>query len=100
MNNNNINQNQSYLNFINNFNIANFKVENLKLERTLTYHYDAVQYIQLLKNGNIISCSIDYLIKIYNPFTSQIENTLKYGKNPINYIQQLKNGKIVFCSKK
>ena len=98
--NNNINQNQSNLNFINNFDINKFKVSNLQLEKILTYHYDAVQYIQLLKNGNIISCSIDYLIKIYNPFTSQIENTLKYGKNPINYIHQLKNGKIAFCSYK
>ena len=98
--NNNINQNQSNLNFINNFDINKFKVSNLQLEKILTYHYDAVQYVQLLKNGNIISCSIDYLIKIYNPFTSQIENTLKYGKNPINYIHQLKNGKIAFCSYK
>ena len=98
--NNNINQNQSNLNFINNFDINKFKVSNLQLEKILTYHYDAVQYVQLLKNGNIISCSIDYLIKIYNPFTSQIENTLKYGKNPINYIHQLKNGKITFCSYK
>ena len=98
--NNNINQNQSYLNFINNFDINNFKISNLELEKILTYHYDAVQYVQLLKNGNIISCSIDYLIKIFNPFTYQIENTIKYAKNPIAYIQQLKNGKITFSSYK
>ena len=98
--NNNINQNQSYLNFINNFDINNFKISNLELDKILTYHYDAVQYVQLLKNGNIISCSIDYLIKIFNPFTYQIENTIKYAKNPIAYIQQLKNGKITFSSYK
>ena len=89
---NNLNNNNN-LDNINNFNIS---LKNPIL--ALNYHKDWIFCLSILKDGRLISCSIDKSIIIYNKATYQPDLIINEHKDLVTCIIQLSSGILVTCS--
>ena len=76
---------------------------NLKLKKEFIKNYDCIVYLYKLKNGNLITCSQDKEINIYDKNTFELILSWTGHSNSINSICELTNNidnfsKLVSCS--
>ncbi len=74
---------------INNFS-NNFKI--------LKYHKERVNYLGILKDGRLVSCSNDKTINIYKKNTFEIQLSIKEDLNGIVWFTQSKDERLITCS--
>ena len=66
--------------------------------KTLNNHTKAINYLDKLFDGRLVSCSNDTTLKIFNKNTNELELSIKEHLFPVRSFTQLKNGKIITCS--
>ena len=81
-NNNNIGQTNHFKN--------NFK--------TLNQHTSWIDHLSILKDGRLISSSLDNTINIFKRNTFELQLSIKEHTNPVRYFTQLHDDRIISCS--
>ena len=75
------------------------KTEEIKCIKTITEHTSSVNYLLLLKDKRVASCSEDKTIRIFNPSNDyHCDEVIKRHNSSITSICQLDNGTIVSCA--
>ena len=90
--------NKQNINNINNNIFNNFDINIKEPIHILNNHTSAVYCLTVLKDGRLVSGSLDKSIIIYNKKTYQPDITIKEHKNAINCITTLSSGTLASCS--
>lgn len=79
-------------------NVENNKYKNIKLLKEFTKNDDCIVYLLRLKNGNLITCSQDKEINIYEKNSFNLLLSWTGHLNSINCICELKDSRLASCS--
>ena len=66
--------------------------------KTINNHSDWIIHLSQLKDGRLISSSIDYTLNIYKKDSFELQLSIKEHSEPVRYFTQLQNDKIITCS--
>ena len=84
-----------FITFLENFQPLNYMKNNFK---TLNENTSKIYYLDILKDGRLVSCSSDNTFNIYKKDTFEIELSIKEYSKPIYSFTQLNDGRIIYCS--
>ena len=74
-------------------------IETLQPFKILKTHKAIINYIDILKDGRLVSCSDDCTLKIYKLETFEVQLSIKEHSDYVRSFTELQNGKIITCSK-
>ncbi len=89
------NEGNKYISFLETFQYINPLNNNFKI---LKNHNSDIYYLSQLKDGRLISCSLDRLLNIYKKDSYELQLSIKEHNGWIATFTQLQNGNIITCS--
>ena len=66
--------------------------------KTLNQHTSWIDHLSILKDGRLISSSLDNTINIFKRNTFELQLSIKEHTNPVRYFTQLHDDRIISCS--